>query len=68
MLLSQNIHWTGQVNPVAFTIFGRDIAWYGIIITLAMLTGLLVGTLRSKKIGLTFDDLVDVFICVIPLQ
>lgn len=67
MILSQNIHWTGQADPVAFTIFGRDIAWYGIIITLAMLTGLLVATLRCKKIGLTFDDLVEVFICVIPL-
>ena len=59
MILSQNIHWTGQVDPVAFTIFGRDIAWYGIIITLAMLTGLLVATLRCKKIGLTFDPMLS---------
>ena len=67
MLLAQSIHWTGKVDPVAFTVFGRDIAWYGIFITLAMLTGLVVATIRAKKIGLSFDDLVEVFICVIPL-
>lgn len=68
MLLAQSMHWTGTVDPVAFTIFGRDIAWYGIFITLAMLTGLIVATIRAKKIGLSFDDLVEVFICVIPLS
>ena len=67
MLLASNIHWTGQVSPVAFTIFGRDIAWYGIIITCAMLAGLIAGTIRAKKIGMSFDDLVEVFICAIPL-
>lgn len=67
MFLSESIHWTGLVNPVAFTIFGRDIAWYGIIITLAMLSGLVAATIRAKKIGMTFDDLVEVFICAIPL-
>ena len=67
MFLSESIHWTGLVDPVAFTIFGRDIAWYGIIITLAMLSGLVAATIRAKKIGMTFDDLVEVFICAIPL-
>lgn len=67
MFLANNIHWTGQVSPVAFTIFGRDIAWYGIIITCAMLSGLIAGTIRAKRIGMSFDDLVEVFICAIPL-
>ena len=26
-------HWTGNVDPVAFTIGDIEIAWYGIIIT-----------------------------------
>ncbi len=67
MLLAEGMHWTGKVSPIAFTVFGRDIAWYGIFITCAMLTGLVVGTVRAKKIGLKFDDLVEVFIFAIPL-
>ncbi len=67
MLLADTMHWTGEVSPIAFTIFGRDIAWYGIIITCAMLIGLLVGTFRAKKVGLKFEDLVEVFIFAIPL-
>ena len=67
MFLAQSAHWTGEVDSVAFTIFGRDIAWYGIIITCAMIIGLIAATIRAKKVGLTFDDLVEVFICAIPL-
>lgn len=67
MILSEGMHWTGKVDPVAFTIFGRDIAWYGIILTCAMLIGLIVSTIRCKKVGITFDDLVELFIFVIPL-
>lgn len=61
------MHWTGNVDSVAFTIFGKDIAWYGIIITSAMIIGLLVGTKRLKRIGLTMDDMLEVFMIVIPL-
>ncbi len=61
------IHWTGKVQSVAFTIFGRDVAWYGIIITTAMLVGLFGSHLRTKKIGLTLDDLLEIFMIAIPL-
>ena len=42
--------WTGDINSVAFTVFGKDIAWYGIIITFGMLVGLLLGILRAKNL------------------
>lgn len=61
-----DIHWTGKVKPIAFTIFGRDIAWYGILITTAMLIGLIVAIRRAKKIGVTSDDMLELFMFVIP--
>ena len=60
-------HWTGNVDPVAFTIGDIEIAWYGIIITCAMLTGLIVAILRGKKQGLVVDDFVEIFLIAIPL-
>lgn len=62
-----DIHWTGKVSSVAFTIGGRDIAWYGIIITCAMLAGLVAAVIRGKKHNLTIDDFVEIFIIAIPL-
>lgn len=64
MLLSS--HWTGDVSPVAFTIDGRDIAWYGIIITCAMMIGLVVAIFRGKKHNLSVDDFVEIFLIAIP--
>ncbi|MFI3228552.1 MAG: prolipoprotein diacylglyceryl transferase [Bacillota bacterium] len=59
--------WTGNVQSVAFTVFGKDVAWYGIIITSAMLVGLFGAYIRCKKIGLTMDDLLEIFMIAIPL-
>ena len=64
MLLSA--HWTGNVRPVAFAIGNVEIAWYGIIITLAMLTGLVVAMFRGRKQGLVVDDFVEIFLIAIP--
>ena len=50
-----DMHWTGKVDSVAFTIGGKDIAWYGIIITCAMLAGLVAALIRGKKHNLTID-------------
>lgn len=66
-LLFADIHWTGKVQSVAFTIFGRPVAWYGIIITLAMLVGLVVAMCRGKRVGLSPDEFLEIFICAIPL-
>ena len=55
-----------QVNNVAFTVFGRNIAWYGIIVTLAIVSVCTVIFLKSKKIGISVDDMLDYFIfCIV---
>ena len=53
------------VNPVAFSVFGYDIMWYGIIITLAMVVGFFVALRNSKIEGIKTDDVLDLAIFLI---
>ncbi|MDD3947778.1 MAG: prolipoprotein diacylglyceryl transferase [Clostridia bacterium] len=58
--------WTGDIKSVAFTLFGRDIAWYGIVITFGMLVGLMLAIQRAKKLKVDSGDIMELFIFVIP--
>ena len=49
-----------EVNSVAFEIFGREIAWYAIFITLGIAFCFLYVIWRTKKLGLTSDDIIDI--------
>ena len=55
-----------EVNSVAFTIFGVEIAWYAILITLGMLCCIAYTIMQSKKIGITVDDIIDHALFTIP--
>lgn len=55
------------MDRIAFTIFGEDVAWYGIIISLGMILGVVVASIRAKRAGLHSDTIVDMAIIVIPL-
>lgn len=54
------------MNPVAFTIFGISIMWYGIFISCGILLALYVGKRRCEIYNLDFDKLTDVFIVALP--
>lgn len=54
------------MNPVAFTIFGLDIGWYGIIIATGMLLGAAVATKRAKEEGLPEDIIIDLCLFAVP--
>lgn len=56
-----------KVNNVAFSVFGLDIAWYGIIITAGMIAAFLYASWRAVKFeGQKFDDMLDYAIyCII---
>ena len=56
-----------EVNSVAFEIFGISIAWYALIITCGMVLAVAYTIYRAKKIGVTFDDVIDMVIFAIPL-
>ena len=56
-----------DVNTIAFTVFGMDIAWYALIITFGMILAVSYTIFRAKKIGVTVDDVIDYVIYVIPI-
>lgn len=56
-----------QINPTAFKLGDRPIAWYGIIITSAILFTVFYIYFRGKRKHLVLDDLIDLaFFTVIP--
>ena len=57
----------GQPDPIAFTIFGLDIRWYGILIACGMLLAVLISCRRAKSHGLSEDDVLDVCIWMLPI-
>ncbi|NCA91709.1 prolipoprotein diacylglyceryl transferase [bacterium] len=66
-LLISAMHWTGRVKPIAFSIGIFTVRWYGIFITTAMLIGLIISIKRCKKLKITSDDMLTLFLIAIPL-
>lgn len=54
--------WTFHINPTAFTVFGIDIQWYGIIITLGLVLALLYVMPKMKRFGLDGERALDAII------
>ena len=50
------------VKSVAFTIFGMQITWYGLIITLGMLLAMIYGFSQMKRYGIDPDRAIDAVI------
>ncbi|MDD4839384.1 MAG: prolipoprotein diacylglyceryl transferase, partial [Clostridia bacterium] len=55
------------IDRVAFSIGSLTVEWYGIIATTAIILGLLYGLHEGSRIGLTKDDVLELFLWVIPL-
>ena len=56
-----------SVNTVAFTLFGKEVAWYGVIIAIGMILAVLYTLYRAKRIGLDWDDVIDFVLFAIPI-
>lgn len=54
--------WEFEINPTAFTVFGIDIQWYGIIIAFGLLLAVLYCFPRMKKFGIDSDRATDAVI------
>ena len=54
-----------QINRVAFTLFGREIYWYGIIIVTAIMLAILYVFIRARKTEITEDNLYDLAIWLV---
>ncbi len=57
-----NLGWEFEVNPTAFTIFGVEIQWYGILITLGLILAMLYCFPKMKKFGIDPDRAIDAVI------
>lgn len=56
------------MSPIAFSIFGLEIRWYGIIMASAILIGILMALRESKKAGLKEDIILDLAIWTVPIS
>lgn len=50
------------LNRVAFTVFGVEIYWYGIILALGLLAGILIGYWKAARFGIDPDRMTDVIL------
>lgn len=55
------------MNPVAFTVFGWPVRWYGICLTLGILAGVIVATRLAKKRNLNDDHIWTMILWAIPV-
>jgi phosphatidylglycerol:prolipoprotein diacylglycerol transferase len=56
-----------DINPVAFTVFGRPILWYGILISLAFFIAVYLASRQSKAFGISQDDFLDMILFAGPI-
>ncbi len=58
---------TVQIERVAFSILGKDIYWYGVIIALGFLLGVTFAGRQYERLGHKQDDLLDVLLFGAPI-
>ncbi len=56
-----------SIPPSGFTIFGFEIAFYGVIISFAMLLGIIIACALAKRRGIKSDDIILLAIICLPL-
>lgn len=55
------------MDPIAFNIFGLDVAWYGIFIAAGMMVGILLADFTSKLKGVNYDELLNITLISFPI-
>ncbi len=55
-----------EINRIAFRLFGRPIAWYGIIITFGIVLAVLYVMWRAKQNSIKSDDVLDIALVTVP--
>lgn len=56
-----------NMDRVAFTIFGIDVMWYGVLIATGMLIGIALAIREAKRVGISEDDVLNIAIIAIPV-
>jgi phosphatidylglycerol:prolipoprotein diacylglycerol transferase len=55
------------MDRVAFSLFGIDVMWYGILMAAGMMTAILIALKESKRVGIDEDDVINIAIIAIPV-
>ena len=54
------------MDRVAFTLFGIDIMWYGILIAIGMVIAVSIALREAKRLGILEDDILNLAMIAIP--
>lgn len=55
-----------NINPIAFTVFGIDVRWYGLLIGIAMLLGMFLCYFRAERFDIDREKVLDICIFCLP--
>lgn len=55
------------MNPIAFTLFGISIRWYGILISLGMILATVAVSKRANSYGIDSNKILDIILVVVPV-
>lgn len=55
-----------ELNRVAFTLFGKDIYWYGIIIAVGFVLAVMYGCRKAAPFGVDQDKILDMLFVAVP--
>jgi phosphatidylglycerol---prolipoprotein diacylglyceryl transferase len=55
------------MNPIAFSIFGLPIRWYGLLIASGMLIGILIAKHTTRAKDISYDTFTDLLLLAIPV-
>lgn len=55
------------MDPVAFKIFGIEVMWYGVLISLAVIIGTVLALRETKRQGVDENDFIDLLLYAIPI-
>ena len=55
-------------DPVAFSIFGNEIRWYGILIAIGFMLAIMISYKRAPQYGIKSDTVLDFAIWLMPLS
>lgn len=54
------------MNPIAFSIHGFEIRWYGIIIAVGVIAALVLASINCKYKDISYDNIMDIFLVSFP--
>ena len=55
------------MDPVAFKLFGIEIMWYSILITIGVIIGAILAFREAERVGIGEENLIDLLLFAIPL-